>query len=414
MKKSLFLFIVVLFVAQISCQQETIKPAEKKIINLDEKSAQLVESDNTFGLKLFKEVREMSNKENIMISPFSVSIALGMTYNGAAGDTKTEIAKVLQLNGLTPEQINNSYETLIKALKSLDKDVVFEIANAIYYRTGFDVKQPFLDINSNYYDAEVNSLNFNLPSALAEINGWVNEKTHQKIPKILEKLSPGARMVLLNAIYFNGIWAVKFDKTGTKLRPFYKNDGTNNDVAMMHKESKFEYTLNELFDAVKLPYGNGQYNMIVMRPAEGKTSHDIINQLTAETWQKLTEEFVPVKHVFVSMPRFKFSFDIGLKEVLEKMEMVKAFDKQKADFSNISDDDLYISNVIHKSFIDVNETGTEAAAVTAVVFTTTSAGWEEEKKIYFNVNKPFVFAITEKDTGAILFIGEVQNPEYEL
>ncbi len=413
MKNYLFLLIVVLLGTQISCRQETIKPAEKKIINLDEKSAQLVESDNTFGLNLFKEVREMSNKENIMISPLSVSIALAMTYNGAAGDTKTEIEKVLQLNGLTPEQINNSYEALIKALKSLDKDVVFEIANAIYYKTGFDVKQPFLDINSNYYDAEVNSLNFNLPSALVAINGWVNEKTHQKIKKILEELSPDARMVLLNAIYFNGIWAVKFDETGTKLHPFYKNDGTNNEVATMHKEGKFEYTLNELFDAVKLPYGSGQYNMIVMRPAKGKTSHDIINQLTAETWQKLTEEFVPVEHVSVSMPRFKFSFDIGLKEVLEKMGMVKAFDAQKADFSNISDDDLYISKVIHKSFIDVNETGTEAAAVTAVVVTSTSIG-EEKKKIYFNVNKPFVFAITEKDTGAILFIGEVQNPEYEL
>ncbi len=413
MKNLLFLLIAVLLGAQISCQQETIKPAEKKIINLDEKSAQLVESDNTFGLNLFKEVREMSNKENIMISPLSVSIALAMTYNGAAGDTKTEIEKVLQLNGLTPEQINNSYEALIKALKSLDKDVVFEIANAIYYKTGFDVKQPFLDINSNYYDAEVNSLNFNLPSALVAINGWVNEKTHQKIKKILEELSPDARMVLLNAIYFNGIWAVKFDETGTKLHPFYKNDGTNNEVATMHKEGKFEYTLNELFDAVKLPYGSGQYNMIVMRPAKGKTSHDIINQLTAETWQQFTEEFVPVEHVSVSMPRFKFSFDIGLNEVLEKMGMVKAFNAQKADFSNISDDDLFISKVIHKSFIDVNETGTEAAAVTAVVVTSTSIG-EEKKKIYFNVNKPFVFAITEKDTGAILFIGEVQNPEYEL
>lgn len=416
MKYLVFFITAILFLTQASCQQENTTPEEIKTINLDEKSAELVNADNTFGLEIFKKIREASNKEDIMISPLSISLALAMTYNGADGDTKKEMETALNLNGLTPEQINESYKMLIKALQSVDKDVVFDIANAIYYKTGFNVKQPFLDINTNYYDAEVNSLNFNLASALDEINGWVKTKTHDKIPQILEELSPDARMVLLNAIYYNGIWKNEFDKEGTKMLPFAKNDGTHPEVAMMSKESKLEYTSNELFDAVKLPYGNGQYNMVVLRPASGKKSSDIIDHLSAKNWNDMLKSFKPEEHVVVTMPRFKFSFDIELKNVLKQMGMVKAFDSFKSDFSKICDDrSLYVSAVIHKSFIDVNETGTEAAAVTAVVMEITSAGpGSSVKKIYFKVNRPFVFAITEKDTGAILFIGEVQNPEYKL
>jgi serpin B len=415
MKHLLAILAAVAFMAQLSCQQTNTPPKENRNIILDEKSAQLIESDNAFGLDIFKKIRTASDKENIMISPLSISVALAMTYNGANGDTKTEMENALRLNGLTPEQINASYKMLINELQLVDKDVVFELANAIYYETGFNIKQTFLDINKNYYDAEVNALNFALPSALEEINGWVNEKTHTKISRILENLSPNTRMVLLNAIYFNGIWSNKFDEDGTKMFPFTKSNEKSKDVATMHMEKTLEYTSNALFDAVKLPYGNGQYNMVVMRPAAGKKSDNVIDKLSAENWGTWMKSFKKEEHVVVSMPRFKFAFNMGLKEVLKKMGMVKAFDPNKSNFSKITNDEaLFISKVIHKSFIDVNETGTEAAAVTAVVMETTSAGsGSGVTKIYFTVNKPFVFAITEKDTGAILFIGEVNNPEYE-
>jgi serpin B len=409
------ILVAVLLMAQVACQQTNTNPDENKNINLDEKSAQLVKADNAFGLDIFREVRKASNKENIMISPLSISVALAMTYNGADGDTKTEMENALRLNGLTAEQINASYKMLINELQSVDKDVVFEIANAIYYTTGFTVKQPFLEVNKNSYDAEVSGIDFSLPSALEEINGWVKTKTHNKISKILDNLSPDARMVLLNAIYFNGIWTNEFDKDGTKMLSFRKGNGKTEDVAMMNMENTLEYTSNGLFDAVKLPYGNGQYNMIVMRPADGEKSGDVIDELSADNWGEWIKSFNTEEHVVVTMPRFKFAFDTGLKEVLKKMGMVKAFNSAQSDFSKINDDpNLYISKVIHKSFIDVNETGTEAAAVTAVVMETLSVGpGDGVKKIYFTVNKPFVFAITEKDTGAILFIGEVNNPEYE-
>ena len=385
---------------------------ENKTLNLDEKSAQLIEADNEFGMEIFQKIRKESDKENIMISPLSISVAFAMAYNGADSDTKTEMEKAMKLNGLTTEQINNSYKILIKGLQSLDKDVVFEIANAIFYADGFSVKPDFLNINKTIYDAEVEKLNFGSPASVDKINDWVTEKTHDKITKIIEQLNPLDRMVLLNAIYFNGIWTNKFDEKGTHLLNFTKTNGTNLEVPMMKKEEKLDYSSNSLFNAIKMPYGNGQYNMIVMLPVNGKNSQNVIDALSVTNWKSWMESFETKDPVVVTMPRFKFAFETKLKTVLAEMGMVKAFQPNIADFSKISDEDLYISSAIHKSFIDVNENGTEAAAVTSITFSTTSAG-NEPPKTYFTVDKPFVFAITEKDTDAILFIGVVNHPEYE-
>jgi len=404
-------FILMLF---SSCQQDNINSNqdENKIIQLDEKSAQLIEADNAFGLEIFQKIRAVSDKENIMISPLSISVALAMAYNGADNDTKAEMEQTLKVNGLTTDEINASYKSLIAALQSLDKDVVFEIADAIFYSQSFSVKQNFLDINHEVYDAEVQALDFSSPSAVPTINNWVANKTHDKIKTIIDNLSPNDRMVLLNAVYFNGIWSLQFDEEGTHMLDFHKTDGTNIKVAMMNKEEKLDYTSNSLFDAIKMPYGNGQYNMVVLLPSNGKSSQDVIDNLSATNWKNWMEGFTSEDHVVVTMPRFKFAFKMPLIDVLKEMGMQKAFQPEIADFSKITDERLFISSVLHKSFIDVNETGTEAAAVTSITFTTTSAGEQPPKK-YFIVDKPFVFAITEKDTNAILFIGEVNHPEYE-
>jgi serpin B len=411
--KTLFtIFTVLALCAFYSCQTEDSTVDENKTINLDEKSAQLIEADNTFGLELFQQIRNESTEENIMISPLSISVAFAMAYNGADGKTKTEMENAMKLNGLSPEQINNSYKMLINALQSLDKEVVFELANAIYYADEFQVKPDFLNINKTVYDAEVEKLNFNSQAAVDRINNWVAGKTHDKITKIIENLSPLDRMVLLNAVYFNGIWTNKFDENSTHNLTFTKIDGTTIEVPMMQKEEKLEYLSNSMFSAVKMPYGNGQYNMLVLLPASGKNSPDVIKSLSISEWKNKLSQFETKDHVVVTMPRFKFAFEIKLNNVLKKMGMNKAFEPFVADFSKISDTDLYISSAMHKSFIDVNENGTEAAAVTAITFTTTSAGNEPPKTIFY-VDKPFVFAITEKDTDAILFIGEVNHPEYK-
>lgn len=409
---SVFLSFALLFFS--SCQQDTVIDENDNIktIELDEKSAQLVEADNAFGLEVFQKIRQESDEENIMISPLSISVALAMAYNGADSDTKTEMEKTLKVNGLTTEQINASYKSLISALQSLDKDVVFEIADAIFYTQGFSIKQNFLEINKTIYDAEVQSLDFTSPSAIETINNWVADKTHDKIQSIVDQLSPNDRMVLLNAIYFNGIWSVPFDDEGTHLLSFVKSDGTGLEVPMMKKEDALDYMENTLLKAVKIPYGNGQYNMVILLPDDGKNSKDVIDNLTSSNWKNWMESFNREENVVLTMPRFKYAFKMPLIDVLKQMGMQKAFQAGIANFSKITDEDLYISSILHKTFIDVNETGTEAAAVTSITFSTTSAG-NEPPKIHFNVTKPFVFAITEKDTDAILFVGEVNHPAYE-
>lgn len=412
MKTIILLPLAFILTSISSCQKNDLEPDENKIINLDEKSAQLVEADNAFGIELFQTIRAESDEENLMISPLSVSVALAMAYNGADGETKTEMEEVLKLKGLTKEQINTSYKMLIEALQSLDEEVVFEIANAIFYADGFSVKPDFLSTHQNIYDAEVEALNFNNEASVDIINGWVAEKTKDKIEKIIDQLNPLDRMVLLNAIYFYGTWTNEFDKEGTHNLSFHKNDGTTLEVPMMTKLEKLPYKENTLFKAIKMPYGNGQYNMVILLPVSGNNSQDIIDVLTAANWKSWMGTFEMTDRVQITMPRFKYAFETQLKNVLKIMGMQKAFMPANADFSGISDEDLYISEAIHKSYIDVNETGTEAAAVTGLVFTTTSIG-DEPPTVPFYVDRPFVYAITENDTDAILFIGEVNHPEYD-
>jgi serine protease inhibitor len=411
MKTFFLLLIAFMLTSAHSCQKEDQKPEEYKFITLDEKSAQLVEADNAFGLELFQQIRNDSREENLMISPLSVSVALAMAYNGAEKDTRKEMEETLKLKGLTKEQINASYKKLITAMQSLDEDVVFEMANAIFYASGFSVKPNFLQVNQTIYQAEVEDLNFNDPAAVHAINDWVAEKTHDKIQKIIEKLNPLDRMVLLNAIYFYGTWTKPFNAKGTHELFFNKKDGTQKKVPMMNKTDKLPYASNNLFKAIKIPYGIGQYNMVVLLPVGGNTSQNIIDAFSPSNWESWMGSFEVADKVEVTMPRFKYAFEISLNKVLKQLGMPKAFIPEIADFTGISDEELYISEVIHKSYIDVNETGTEAAAVTSVGFATTSM--PSEQPIPFFVDRPFVYAITEDDTGAILFIGEVNNPKYD-
>ncbi|SHE67677.1 serpin B [Mariniphaga anaerophila] len=394
-----------------SCHKNELNHGENKVIRLDEKSARLVEADNTFGVELFQKIREESSEENLMVSPLSISIALAMAYNGADGATKTEMENVLKLNGLSADNINASYKMFIRALQSLDEEVALEIANAIFYAEGFSVKKSFVSVNEATYGAEISELNFGSPTAVESINNWVAEKTHDKIQTIIDQLNPMDRMVLLNAVYFYGTWTNKFDEQGTHNLPFHKTDGTTKQVPMMSKLENLPYTSNNLFSAIKMPYGNGQYNMVVLLPALENNSQDVIDELSSANWESWMKNFEMTERVRVTMPRFKYAFKTELNKVLQIMGMQNAFNPDAADFSGITDDELFISSAIHKSYIDVNETGTEAAAVTGMTFSTTSMG-TEPPTVPFYVNKPFVYAIIEKDTGAILFIGEVKNPEY--
>ena len=413
--KNSAIFAIIFFVIFVSCNVSDPVPTPKPVVITAEKSAALIQADNKFGLELFsRTVADAKPNTNTSVSPLSVSLALAMVYNGASGETKTEMENAMKVSGLIPEEINLMHQTLVDSLKLADPQVVLEIANAIYYQKGFNVEPGFISVNQKFYDAEVNTLNFSSPQdALKVINEWVAQKTHDKIPTILEEIDALTKMVLLNAVYFNGIWKSKFDEKETHNWTFFLNDGTYRQTPMMKQETALEYTSNDLFRAVNLPYGKGDFQMTVILPNGNKTTKDVILQLTNENWRLWQKSFKTENQVVVTMPRFKFSWDLDLKEVLDQMGMKQAYIPNHANFSGITKaNDIFISKVIHKTYIDVNENGTEAAAVTAIVLSTGESGPDPRK--HFFVDHPFIFAITEKATGVILFIGEVTNPEYPI
>jgi serpin B len=342
----------------------------------------------------------------VFVSPTSVALALAMTYNGAAGDTKTAMETALHKQGFTTDEINQSYKSLIESLVSIDPKVLLQIANSIWYRQGFNVLPQFLTVNQNFYDAEVSELDFSSPAALGAINGWVDEKTNHKIEKIIEEIPGDVVMYLINAVYFKGIWKYAFDKKNTFDGPFFTTDDSQVTVPFMQQEAEVAYYQGENFSMVDLPYGRGNFSMTILLPNAGGEVDDITASLNTDNWTTwLTQGYV--RKVKLVVPRFTFSYKNILNDELSAMGMGIAFTPQ-ADFSGINGvGNLNISKVIHKTFVDVNEEGTEAAAVTAVEIEFTSMPADPP---VFHVDRPFVFAIRETTTGAILFIGLVKNP----
>lgn len=370
----------------------------------------LTTANNTFGLKLFKEIVLDEQDKNVFISPLSVSMALGMTYNGAAGTTEEAMRNTLEYGDLTNEEINESYRDLTDMLVNLDPSVQFQIANSIWYRRGFQVEQEFMDINQTYFDAEVSGLNFSLPSALITINNWVNQKTNGKITEIIDEIKPEIVMFLINAIYFKGDWTIQFDTAKTQDGDFYLLDGSKKTVRMMTQKNDFAYYSHEDFQAIDLPYGGQAFSMTIFLPDADVNIDDFIAQINDENlsdWIGCLNEI----ELYLSMPKFKLEYDLTLNDVLKALGMEIAFDQSQADFSKISQslfgERLYIDEVKHKTFVDVNEEGTEAAAVTSVGIGFTAAPPS------MTVDRPFVFVIREKFSNTILFMGKIVEPELE-
>jgi serine protease inhibitor len=409
MKK--FILLLATGLVLFSCKKEP--NTDYPIVDLvnNKKAAELIEADTRFGLNLFGQVITMAEvPENLMISPVSVAVALGMTYNGANGDTKTAFEETLGFSGYSREEINTIHQALINHLLKADPKVIMEIANSIWYRQGFDVLQSFIDTNKIFYNAEVRGLDFGDPTAKDVINDWCALKTHDKIKDVLDGISSDVVMYLINAIYFNGTWTYQFDETKSYTGSFLKENGAYVDAGYMKMQTDVAYLSNELFTAVDLPYGNENFSMSILLPKSNKSVSDIVGQLTAENFAKWTADFVK-KEVVVTIPKFKFGYKELLNDPLINMGLGVAF-SGGADFTGINPGgNLQISRVIHQSFIDVNEKGTEAAAVTVVEVELTSTGPGNGPAI-FTADHPFVFVIREKTSNAILFIGRVGNPVY--
>ncbi len=412
-KTNLLIIAIAILPVYVSCQDDNNGNENRGAtdITLSTKSAQVVEADNQFGLELFRQLAGKQNADsNLMISPLSVSLALAMTWNGSSGETKTQMEEVLHKSGFTPEEINQSYLTLVSALYSHDPKVTLSIANAIFYRQDYPVKDNFLQINRTYYDAEVEGLDFSkTSSSLNTINDWVKEKTENKIKTIIDQISSGDIMYLINAVYFNGKWTWQFEKDNTKDKSFTLSDGTSVQVPTMTIEKNFSYAEKEKLEILELPYGYQKYSMLVLLPKEGYSVSDIVPLLTADNLHSWVSGMTN-NEVTVYLPKFEFSYGTSLISALKALGIKDAFIPYEANFSGISDDTgLYISEVKHKAYIKVDESGTEAAAATSVTVGMTSAG----PGPIFNADHPFIFLIREADTGAVLFVGTMANPAEE-
>lgn len=404
--KTLFLFSILMAGLFVACSDDDDEnlPVKPTPIELDLKSQQLVEADNAFGLDIFQRLNA-SEDGNFMVSPLSVSQALAMTYNGAEGETKTAMEDALKVAGLTSDEINQSYQTLVDALLKADNRVTLDIAQSIWYRQGFYVEPGFITTNQNYYDAEVSELDFGRSDALDIINGWIETQTHDKIKNMIKRIDPNHVMFLINAIYFKGSWQSKFDAENTTQKPFYVDADKTVNVDMMQKSDSVMYQQNDLFAAIEMPYGRGNFNMVVLLPNSDKNIDDVAVELTAENWDAWMNSFHAVNDLNVQLPKFKAEYEVRLNDVLSAMGMEIAF-TPGADFSGIDGNgNIWIDYVQHNTFVEVNEEGTEAAAATVVAMIYNAA-----MPTSFNANRPFIYAIAEKETGAILFIGKIVQP----
>jgi len=410
MKPKLSLLLCILILGLLSCQKnnddDQKETREPKSIVLPDFAAEVLTQSNNFGISLFTEVAG-EKQENIMLSPLSANIALNMAMNGAAGNTFTQMRDMLGYNNLTQEEINELYKTLVEQLLEADNKVTLNLANAMFYKNGFPIKTPYKEAMQTDYQADIEGLDFSdVVNSLKRINGWASDHTNGKIDKVLSDISSDAVMFLLNAVYFKGNWTQQFEKDATQELSFTLNNGESIDVPTMSGKIPLRRYNGNGFSAYELSYGRDNFVMDLILPDDSRTN--ILPGFNGETYEEMTSGFDQQEdktEYNVLLPKFKFKYEKYLNKYLQNLGMTDAFGL--ADFSNLSDVPTLISFVKQNTFVDVNEEGTEAAAVTTIGFIETSAGGGTPT-VHFD--KPFVFAIRERTTNTLLFIGTVYNP----
>jgi len=360
-----------------------------------------------FDTDLFKESFSASENKNVVVSPFSVKMALSMAAQGANGKTLEEMNKVIGLDETSNEYFRRLIEDAAK-----DGDITLNIANSVWLRQGLQFNPAYMDILDSYYMAQASTLDFAEPSSKDTINKWVSEKTNGKIEEIVDKIEPLDIAFLINAIYFNANWSTPFEEGYTSKKDFTLLDGSKVKADLMSKTAHLLYQENNEFQAVELPYGeNERYVMRVYLPKEDVKFDKFVKGIDKESLQQWGGDFGSMKGV-LELPKFKTEYSNSMKDILISMGIKEAFNSNSADFSKmvtVEGQNVYISEVMHKTYIDVNEKGTEAAAATSIEMSATSAPQPEEM-FEMIVDRPFVFTIDDKESGEILFIGAIINP----
>lgn len=397
-----------LICAFAACQNEDanqgLKP--RKDINLTRAEQEMTNLGTDFAFRFFNQVcRTEKENPNLFVSPLSASLCLSMITNGATANTQDEMKAALGFSGYTVEEMNAYNRKMVSALLDLDNTTQLGFANSIWIKEGLDVYDDFIDVNRTMYDAQVKNLDFSRSDAKEVINQWCAEKTNNSIKKVVTDISDNTCMLLLNALYFKGIWKEKFNKSATARDLFTNLDGNKAQVSMMNiGAEQFNYAENEYFSIAELPYGNEVFSMVVLLPAENKLLDDCLAQLTAEHWLMWNDELASAT-LNLKLPRFELTYNKDLLDDMKTMGVNDAFNSDAANFSKISADNLSLGLLRQCTYLKVNEEGTEAAAVTVGGMDTAAPG--PGVIVPFHVNRPFIFLIKEKSTGAILFMGRV-------
>lgn len=398
----------------VGCERADLGMMDDKRVELDTVDPNLVRANTTFGFKLLNELRKIQQDNNTLVSPFSISVALAMVRNGAGDETEQAMINALQLQALDPQSLNANYVYLQRALQAPDSKVKLSIANSLWGAAGIEFDPGFLDRNDQFLDTEISTLDFTDPNNVSTINQSVSDSTDGRISDIIEAIAPSTVICLISGIYFKGDWQEEFDTSRTVDKPFYLTNGDKKQVPMMHKTDWYPYYAGEHFQAVSLPYGDGQMGMYIFLPDQDTDLNTFLGRLDAENWESWVSQFSEAEVALV-MPKFKLIYSIELTRALSQLGMGIAFDGANADFSRmrVSPVPVFISYLNHKAVVEVNEEGTEAATGTFVFFEEEVVADEVTAfipPIPFIVDRPFFFAIRDNQTKTVLFMGAVVDP----
>lgn len=412
-----------LFITSCSEQEgkDQMESRSNQELSADERNALLkkiepkqIEAMNRLGMQLIRELgtQEASRGKNLLISPYSISVGMGMAYLGSEGETRREIAEAMGWSGQDDEQLNITQAALYQLLTHPGSEIEMEIANAVWIKNGVTVEDEYKANLRQTFEAEIGSLHTQPEQAKDEINRWVEKHTRGRIPQLMQE-SPAAEtlMILVNAIVFDGNWTNEFQPEYTKDGDFRLANGSTMSVPMMHQSKQFHYSENEDWQAIRLPYGDGQMYMLVVLPREGRTLEEIQQKLEDHP-QKL-DETSDFRLVELSLPRFRDEYGVHLKEAMQQLGIEKAFDPYAADFTKMiprgPDWQAYIGQIIHRAVMEVSEQGTVAAASTLLDMRAGSA--PPTDRVQMEVNRPFMVAVVDDSTGAWVFAGAIQQPE---
>jgi serpin B len=406
MKHSSSFILPVILILFAGCEKEhTGNILNPKPLSLPYKAQEVISRSNSFGINIFK-ATATGEPGNMMLSPLSASTALTMLLNGCSSDTYSQIHQMLGYDGLTIGEVNATYKSLVAQLLEVDPEVNLALANSVWYRTDFQVYTSFLDTLTTVFNAAAGALDFSSPSALQTINRWAKDNTNGKIEKVLNEISPDAVMFLMNALYFKGSWTTRFDEDQTSPGIFCLDDGTTITVTMMKGNVATRVINDHDYSVLEMPYGRQNFSMVIIEP--WTTLPEFLGNFNNQLWDDITARLdsIPDFSSFdVVMPRFRFDYEKVLNDQLKSLGMVDAFEPYLANLSGIADANIFVSFVKQNTFVEVNEGGTEAAAVTTIGIELTSANPS------FIVYKPFIFAIRERTSNTLLFIGKVVLPE---